>query len=607
MATTTVGKVLLKHYLPVELKHFADTTLDKKGIAALFMALSKYPPEVYRDVVSKLSLLGFEASTQQGSTVSIDDLLPTKDKDARFDALEKGIHTIKHNGENKKSQNASYAELYKNFTNDFEKHLLDTGLKENKTLAKVILSGARGSIGQYRRTVGAVGLVNDEHNNPSYHFPIRHSFAEGLSPAEYLTHGYDERRGVVTGKLNVADSGALAKQINRAALTVRVEEHDCGTHKGVPVSSSDRDYLGCYLAQPIGGYNYNNEITPSMLGHLKDKHIDEYIVRSPISCEASKNSHHGAVCAMCVGKREKGLLSKGDYVGVNVSGALSEPLTQVVLSSKHGGNAAGGFKALERVFNPPQEFPDHAPIARNAGLVKITKATQGGHNVVIGKDSYYVANDLDLKVKTGDHVAVGDVLSEGLVNPREITEVHGIGEGRKRWSKYLDDVFKKNNIYLNKRNFDLMSRATVDHCVITDPEGLKEHLPDEVTHYNAIEKDYKVRKDAVDTRVDKAIGKYLEQPVLHYTIGTKITADIADTLKKHGHQSVLVNDAALPFEAMHPRLVDIPSYEDDFFHNLYSTYLQRQLIHKVNTGAISSLTGASPILGLAKGVGFGSR
>ena len=38
------------------------------------------------------------------------------------------------------------------------------------------------------------------------------------------------------------------------------------------------------------------------------------------------------------------------------------------------------------------------------------------------------------------------------------------------------------------------------------------------------------------------MGKYLEQPVLHYTIGTPITKTMLDNLKKYGIKKVLRKD-----------------------------------------------------------------
>ena len=53
------------------------------------------------------------------------------------------------------------------------------------------------------------------------------------------------------------------------------------------------------------------------------------------------------------------------------------------------------------------------------------------------------------------------------------------------------------------------------------------------------------------------------------------------------------------------RLLDVPAFEHDWMHQLYSTNLERRLSKAVNTGASSNLAGPSPVPGLAYGIGFG--
>ena len=745
----TVGQILIKSKLPADLKHYADNPLDKKSMGNLLVDLSKKSSDVYRDVVTELTRLGYEIATRQGSSVNLDDLLPTAEKKQKMDGLITEVDKIKNSNLSKSDKEDKYEKLYDTATLDINKHILSSGLHDNKTLAKVILSGSRGSIDQYRRTVAGAMLVSGQ-NGPAYEMPITRSFSEGLSPAQYLLHTFDERQGAVTGKVGIADSGALAKSINRATLSTKIEEHDCGTHNGLPISVDNKDYIGSFLAHPVSTYNYNNEVTPVMLADLKNKHIKEIVVRTALTCEASKHFHHTALCALCVGRREKGIPTTGEFIGLTAGMGPAEASSQIVLgclvedtlvrmadfstkkikdiqigdyvlgsdlkgdvfptevtnkfdkgtqhcyrytfstdydlayivstedhnflstikgklqvfpigfldlvisnvlnvnckhepyyinsayegavqtydievahvdalfvlangfivsNSKHGlkKGSQGGFKALDVLLNPPKEFKDHAPIARVSGTVKVTVAPQGGHYVFVNEDKYYIAQGLDLKVKTGDFAEKGTILSEGVVNPKEVTETLGVGVGRKFWSDTMHNAFKSNGINVNKRNFDVMARAAVDHVQITHPEGLGDFLPDEVVHYNAIAKDYSPRPNSKDVRVDAAHDKYLEKDYLHYTIGTPVTSSVIHDLKNHGIEHVIVNDAPANFTAYHSRLLDLPKYEDDWAAQLYSTYLKDKLLHGVNTGITSDIRNASPILGIAKGVGFGSR
>lgn len=618
---TTVGKILLKHNVPEHLKSFVqETPLDKKGLGQLFGKLSESTGDTYKNVTTNLARLGFETSTRMGSTVPLADLTPLDDKEHRFNQLEKDIKLIKAGPGSKKEKENKLIDLYGKFTKDFDDALMAAGKEKNHTLSKVIMSGARGSLQQYRNTTGAVILVSDAKGKPLVDFPIKNSFADGLTVPEYLLHSYGTRTGTIDTKLSVADSGYMSKQLSRAAMPIIVEEHDCGTDAGIPVSTSNTDMIGSYLARPVASFNKNNEVTIPMLSTLRDKGIKEILIRSPITCKAAKKHHFGAVCQLCVGKREKGRLTEiGDYVGISAVAPAGEALSQGTLNSKHTSSSASGgkqtltgFKLVQQLANIPKTFQNKAAVSAVSGRVKeIRKLAQGGLEIVIDsgvKDEvYYVPSGLDPKVTKGQHVEEGDILSEGLVNAADIVKHKGVGEGRRYYADMMYNAFKDSGMGVNHRNFQVLAKGAVDHVKITHPEGVGNHLPDSIVSYQSIEKDYKARPDSKTLRVDLAQGKYLEEPVLHYSIGTKVVSSVINHLRNHGIESIVVNDNPPPFEPEMQRLLDVPGTVPDFAHWLYSAYLEKKLLRAVNEGATSSLKGPSPIMGLAYGANFGIK
>lgn len=598
------------------MQEFIDSNeLDKKGISTLFNKLAE-TPDIYKTSVSNLARLGFEVSTRLGSTVKLTDLLSPIDKDKKFADLNKEIDTIRTSTPDKKERDEKLLNLYSKFTKDVEKDLIDVGVQKGQTLAKVIRSGSRGSVQQYRQTVFSPFTVQDAKGNILVDFPIQHSFAEGLSLPEYLSSTFGSRQGEVAKKLAVAKAGYFSKQLSRASMTLKVEEHDCGTDNGIEVPTDDRDSVGCFLARPVDGFNKNNEITSRMLNELKNKNFQFIIARSPITCQASRHSHSGAVCQLCAGKREKGGLPPlGDYVGITAASTLGEPLAQGQLNVKHtsgsagGANISGGFKLIEQLANIPDTFKHKAALAEKDGIVtEIRKAPQGGHYVKVDNTEYYVLPGFAPHVKVGDAVESGDVLSEGIVNPSDVVRLKGIGEGRRYFTQVMKKAFDDSGMGgISRRNFELISKAGIDHVKITSNEGLGDHLPGSIVSYQTVEKDYQPRPDAIKCRVDQAIGKYLEEPILHYTIGSRITKRTVETLQRNGIDVVTVHKNPPMFEPEMQRLLDVPEHEPDWMHQLYSTNLERRLIHAVNTGAQSNLRGPSPIPGLAYGVGFGSH
>ena len=614
---TTVGKLLLKSAVPQSFQEYVTTTeLDKKGTTTLFNRLAEEAPNQYKEAVSKLTRLGFEVSTRMGSTVGLQDLLSPVDKEQKFKELDEKAEAIrKEFATDKKKRDQKLLELYGSFAKAIDAELVDVGVKKNQTLAKVIRSGSRGSAQQYRQTVFSPFLVQDAKGNVLVDFPVKHSFAEGLTLPEYLSATFGARQGEVAKKLAVADAGAFSKELSRASMTLKVEEHDCGTENGIEVPVDDKDSIGTFLARAVGGFNRNNEVSGRMLNELKNKGFSHVIVRSPITCQSPRKYHSGAVCQMCAGRREKGLPALGEYIGITAASTLGEPLAQGQLNVKHtsgsagGPSIAGGFDLINQLASIPKHFKNKSAVAEKDGKVtEVRKAPQGGYYIVVAGDEYYVPAGFEPKVKVGDTVEAGDVLSEGIVNPADVVRLKGIGEGRRYYATTMKKTFDDSGMGgINRRNFELIAKNAIDHVRITDNNGLGDFLPGEVVHYQVIEKDYQPRPGSVLTRIDQAYNKYLEQPVLHYTIGTRVTHKLIEALKKHGIESVMVHNNPPPFEPEMQRLDAVPVYEPDWMHQLYSTNLERRLINAVNSGASSSLKGPSPVPGLAYGVGFGEK
>jgi hypothetical protein len=317
---------------------------------------------------------------------------------------------------------------------------------------------------------------------------------------------------------------------------------------------------------------------------------------------------------MCVGKREKGMAALDSYVGLVAGTAVAEPLTESAMKARHSGGAATslggqqGFKLINQLANIPKTFVGKAPLAQEDGFVTaLTPAAAGGHFISINNQEHYIGFDQEPKVKLGDRVEQGQVLSTGLIDPSEVVKYRGIGDGRKYYMEAMKKAFDDSGLPVNRRNFELISKAAIDHVKITDPAGIGDYLPDQIVSYSSIEKDYAPRSDAKNMRVDMAYGKYLEKPELHYTIGTKLTTKVIEHLKDSRIESVLVHDSHPNFEPVMIRLVDIPEHHDDWMHVLNSTNLAKRFVNMVNKGATSDVKGASPIPGLAYGVGFGEK
>jgi DNA-directed RNA polymerase subunit beta' len=616
MATTTVGRVLLKFFTPPQFHSLIDgLVLDKKGISKLFAEIAEKAPDEYSKIASELTRLGFEIATRQGTSITLKDLISPIDKEKVWKDFESYKEKIEASSDTQQVKEHKIFDKYNQMMSDIEKDILDKGLTENKSLAKIILAGSRGSPAQYRGTIATQGFVVDAEGKPKMDIPIKSSYAEGLSLPEYLATSFGTRTGEVLKKISVAQGGYGSKQFARALMPLQVVENDCETLNGITVSVSDKESAGAYLAKAVENYNRNNEVTFKMLNDLNNKNIKSIVIRSPMTCQSNKKHHSGGLCQMCVGKREKGLAALDSYIGLVAGTAVAEPLTESAMKARHGGGAATslagshlGFKLINQLANIPKTFVGKAPLAQEDGFVTaLEPAAAGGFFISVNNHEHYIGIDQQPTVKLGDRVEQGQVLSSGLVDPREAVKYRGIGDGRKYYMEAMKKAFDDSGLGVNRRNFELIAKAAIDHVKITDPEGIGDYLPDQVVSYSAIEKDYTPRADSKMLRVDLAYGKYLEKPEMHYTIGTRITTGVIKDLKDHEIEAILVNDNEPNFEPTMVRLVDIPEHHDDWMHVLNSTNLAKRFVNMVNRGSTSDTKGPSPIPGLAYGVGFGQK
>jgi DNA-directed RNA polymerase subunit beta' len=400
-----------------------------------------------------------------------------------------------------------------------------------------------------------------------------------------------------------------SKQVGAVSMDLLVTEDDCKTKNGIPVPSEDKDSIGSILARDVNGYKAGTIITPKILKDIQSSKVDTIVVRSPITCQSS----NGGLCSHCVGIREYNRLPKiGENVGLPAASALAEPLTQALLGSKHTAGVANakrvsGFKSINAMFQVPDVFPYKATLSTKEGTIeKIEDLPQGGKHVFISGEAHYVPPNMEITKKIGDQVEPGDSITEGNVNPLEFTALRGIGQGRLNFVQGLKEAFAENGVIINRRNAELVARASIDHVQVNDADETSDYLPDEIVRYENFIKSYQPRENSYTVKPNEAIGKYLEKPFLHYSIGTKVTKRVADNLAKFGDNEVLVNDEEPSFSPKMVRLMDAPSYNEDWMAQLGTSYIQKNLKKNVTQGkSFSDIHGKHPIPALAYGKEFG--
>lgn len=414
--------------------------------------------------------------------------------------------------------------------------------------------------------------------------------------------------------LFVLDNGAIvsnSKQLNQATHRLMVSATDADTEtddiRGLPVDTSDDDNEGSLLAHAAGGYPRNTVLTPKVLNDLRNKNIDKLLVRSPLV----GGPQDGGVYARDVGVRERGFLAPiGDMVGVTAAQSLSEPLSQSQLSSKHSGGIAGaakgigGFKLLDQLVQVPKTFRGGASHAQVDGRVdSITEAPAGGYHLVVGGQKHYVPAGVPLKVQKGDEIEAGDVLSEGIPNPSEIVKHKGIGEGRRYYTNIFRNAMKDSGIGANRRNVELLARGLINHVRLT--EEMDDFVPGDVIPYNRLEHEYKPREGHRILDPRQAVGHYLERPVLHYSIGTKVRPSMLSEFQRYNVGNLTVHPDAAPFEPEMVRGMQNVGQDPDWMTRMLGSNQQRGLLSSVHRGNKSDEQSTSFVPAMARAKDFG--
>ena len=412
-------------------------------------------------------------------------------------------------------------------------------------------------------------------------------------------------------KLGTQKGGYLDKMMNATAIDQVVTTDDCGTTNGIPVSVDDQDNVGAVLQSPAGGFSAGTVITKQVLDQIREKGEDEIVIRSPITCGCKDG-----LCKKCVGIRENGRFPDIGYnVGVNAASALGERVTQGALNTKHSGrnDALGsyiGFEGLKNMTTIPKAFDVKASVAgRDGKVTAIEPAPQGGQYVVLDDDRddrIYVPGNLKPSVKVGDVLEAGDAVSTGMVSPADVVQYKGVGEGRRYFMNRFRQVFKESGYGVNRRNVEVLSRALINNVQVENPDSEGSGLPGDIMRYSAWAAGYTPRSDSTHGPVDKtALGRYLEQPVLHYTIGTRVTPSVLKSLKRHKVED-LTTHAYPPGVVPHMvSIVDAPAYSGDWMARLGTSYLKERLLEDVQRGGHSELHSTNPVPSMAKGIELG--
>jgi len=595
MRLTTPGRLLLEDAIPAKYRDGIGV-IDSKVMKNIYTRIAQEDPDAYADSIKRFTDVGRDAVYRYGreASLGLDDLIPPPDiAKWREQIRQEATKIISTPGVSSKEKQQRLVEMLKDRIKEAPERLVKAYPSGANGLVEQTLSGARGNKNQLMQVLFGDVLVVDAQDKP---VPIAslHGYGEGVTPLEYWAASSGSRKGSVSVQFSTAAGGYLGKQLSNLGHRLVVTARDCGTSNGFPVKADDPDNIGSILAAPAGNYPAGTVITKDILNKLGDKPIR---VRSLTTC-AMKDG----VCSVCSGIREKGTLPPvGEQVGVVSSRALSEPITQAGLKSKHSGGVAGsddkqvsGFKEMDQFIQVPENFQGGSVLSPIDGIVtKVENAPAGGSYVYVNGDRQYVPRETGVLVKQGDRVTAGDMLSEGTPNPAEIAKYKGIGEARRYFVDKYREILSRNGASVHRRNLEAVARGFISRVGIDDVDGYDGYMLGDVVPYDTFAADYEPRKDSRQMRPSSAKDSYLEKPYLHYSIGTRITPSVSRDLEDAGVKEVIVNKAPPIFSPQIIRSRSILSTDPDWMTRLSGEGLKKSLLESTRMGATSTPAGTS--------------
>ena len=228
--------------------------------------------------------------------------------------------------------------------------------------------------------------------------------------------------------------------------------------------------LGRVLAEDV--YSEEGELIGA-INELLDEDKAERIsrirqrvrIRSVLTCKAK-----AGVCQKCYGvDLSNGTeVEIGEAVGIIAAQSIGEPGTQLTMRTFHTGGVAGGditqgLPRVEELFEARKPKVS-ALIAEISGVVEIGRAEKNDlvQIKIIPKGQppreYVIPYGVQVLVKAGQEVKLGDPLTEGAKNPHDILRICGLKETYQYLVKEVQKVYKSQGVEINDKHIEVMVR-----------------------------------------------------------------------------------------------------------------------------------------------------
>ncbi len=406
---TTPGRIIFNDILPKGFP-YVNGMLRKKGLENLvFYTYLKVGLGPTVEILDSMKGLGFTYATQAGFSLGIDDFVIPKEKGHLVDRAQKEVQDIEklyRDGTISSGERFNRViEIWGTVTDKVSNAMIEEMRKisfEGKELNPLYVmadSGSRGNKQQIRQLAGMRGLMSKP-SGEILETPITANLREGLNVLQYFISTHGARKGLADTALKTANSGYLTRKLVDVCQEVIIDEHDCGTLKGLNVSAivENGEIIEPFIDRVVGRValervvnpdtgdsvvGMNDEITEAVAHEFQNLGIERVKVRSLLSCESKRG-----VCQLCYGRSMASgrMVELGEAVGIVAAQSIGEPGTQLTMRTFHvGGIAMGGAEKSKLE-------------AKNEGLIRFTNL-----KAVENKDGTLIVVNRNANIAILDH------------------------------------------------------------------------------------------------------------------------------------------------------------------------------------------------------------
>jgi DNA-directed RNA polymerase subunit beta' len=371
MIETTMGRIIFNQNVPLE-AGYINQLLTKKALRDIIaFVLKKTNNAITAEFLDSIKSMGYKMAYRGGLSFNLGDVIIPEDKSEMVDEGYSEVDEVMTN------YNMGFIT-----NNERYNQVIDTWTHVNAKLTQVVMktlstdkqgfnpvymmldSGARGSKEQIRQLCGMRGLMAKPQKSGStsaqiIENPILSNFKEGLSVLEYFISTHGARKGLADTALKTADAGYLTRRLVDVAQDVIIQEHDCGTLRGLIATAikKNEEVVATLQERTLGRTTVHDiyhpltgeliirsgeEVTEEVAQKIENSPIERVEIRSVLTCE----SDHG-VCSKCYGRNlaTGRPVQRGEAVGVIAAQSIGEPGTQLTLRTFHVGGIAGNISS----------------------------------------------------------------------------------------------------------------------------------------------------------------------------------------------------------------------------------------------------------------------